>query len=212
MRGVGSTSMQALPVVQRPSITAALTPDQHKRVLERTSTVLSDLEKLRKKLKLAPAQMSLVIDIYNKEAEAARAEAEHEERERNATRVPLTLRSQVFDPEKPHVVIEKKLQRNDGKPLAIIARPGFDFRPEDFAIHGDRSRWLVHDVRIGNRGQFATRHLPAAAGTEFGPGGICEHLRFDICKAGTDLAMLIEYVDPELEGEVFEATIVGTSY
>ena len=203
--------MQALPVIQMPSVTAALTPEQHKRALDRTSTVLVDLEKLRKKLKLTPAQMPLVIDIYNKEAEAARAEAERAEREKNALRVPITLRSQVFDPEKPFVAIDKKLPRSDGKPFAVIARLGYDFRPEDFAISGDRSRWLVHNVKIGNRGQFANGNAPAA-GTEFGPGGICEHMRFEVCKAAMDFVMLVEYVGPEPEGEVFEATVVGTSY
>ena len=69
---------------------------------------------------------------------------------------------------------------------------------------------MVHDIKVGNRSQFASKRGPAA-GTEFGPGGICEHLRLKTCQTAMDLSIIVEYVGPEADGEVFEATLVGTA-
>ena len=99
-----------------------------------------------------------------------------------------------------------------GGAVAVVVRPQYGaFQPEDFAIHGDRSRWVVHDIKVGNRSQFKGRGVPPAQGTEFGPGGICEHLRLETAYSAMDLAMVVEYIGPDPDGEVFEATVVGTA-
>ena len=200
------------PIPGSPNITDV--PDElRERALKRTAVMLRELDQIRRTLELPIEQLPIVIDTYGKhvvalvaEAERAdfakRVEAEREDLAKRTQRLPITMRSETSDYQPMKVV--------PGKTCVVIVRPQCgSFRPEDFAIHGDRARWVVHDIKIGHRSQFLGKRGPAP-GTEFGPGGILEHLRLETCQMAMDLVLEVEYVGPEAAGEVFEVTIVGT--
>jgi len=170
--------------------------------LKRTSDVLWELDKIRKSLELPIEQLPIVIETYSQAVLALVAEAAHAERAKHTKRVPITMRSENRE--------YQPMKLAPGEKFDVITRPQeISFTPEDFTIHGDRKRWLVHDVKIGNRSQFASHRGPAP-GTEFGPGGLLEHMRLETVRTAMDLVLVVEYIGPEPEGEVFEATVVGT--
>jgi hypothetical protein len=182
---------------------ADVSDELRERALKRTAEMLRKLDEMRRSLELPVEHLPIVIETYGKVVAALVAEADREELAKRTIRLPITMRSETRDYE--------PMKIPPGKQAEIIVRPQTcAFRPEDFAIHGDRSRWMVHDIKIGGRSQFAGHRGPALGG-EFGPGGICEHLRLETLQTAMDLALVVEYVGPEAEGEVFEATIVGTS-
>ena len=182
--------------------TAAMLQALDKKALKRTAAMLQALDKIRRTLEMPVEQLPIVIDIYGKIVTALIAEVEREDLVKRTSREPLTMQSTNANYE-PMKIPPGRISNVTARPKALA------FRPEDFAIHGDRSRWMVHDIMVGNRSQFVGKRGPAL-GTEFGPGGICEHLRLETCQTAMDLVMVIEYVGPEADGEVFEATIVGT--
>lgn len=172
------------------------------KALQRTAAVLRKIDEVRRSLELPVEQLPIVIETYSQVVLALLAEEERTKFAARTTRLPMTLRSQ-----NGYLPIKIK----SGIMHEVIMRPQtLAFRPEDLTIHGDRSRWMVHDIKIGNRSQFAGKSGPAP-GTEFGPGGICEHLRLETLQTAMDLAITVEYVGPEPDGEIFEATMVGTA-
>lgn len=196
--------MQNNPFITLSPNIADVSEELRERALKRTTEMLRELVKVRRTLELPVEQLPIVIEMYGIAVIALIAEHEREEIAKRTTRHPLTMRSENRDYQPMKVV--------PGKITDVIARPQFlTYRPEDFAIHGDRTRWIVHDIRIGNVSQFAAKRGPAA-GTEFGPGGILEHLRLETLGTAMDLVLVVEYVGPDPEGEIFEATVVGTAF
>jgi hypothetical protein len=185
-----------------PNITDA-PEEMRERALKRTADMLRKLDEVRRTLELPVEQLPIVVETYGKMILALMAEADREELAKRTSREPITMRSETRDYE--------PMKIKPGKPFAVIVRPQcLAFRPEDLAIHGDRVRWMVHDIKVGNRSQFAGKRGPAP-GTEFGPGGILEHMRLETCQTAMDLVLEVEYIGPEADGEVFEATMVGTA-
>jgi hypothetical protein len=171
------------------------------KALKRTANMLRKIDEVRRGLELPVEQLPIVIETYGKVVMTLVAEAEREERAKRTQRLPITLRSETRD--------YQPMKVTPGKQVDVIVRPQvIAFRPEDLAITGDRSRWVVHDIKIGNRSQFAGKRGPAP-GIEFGPGGILEHLRLETAQTAMDITIVLEYVGPEADGEVFEATMVG---
>jgi hypothetical protein len=183
-------------VVPTPNI-ADVSEEMSEKALQRTATTLRKIIAVREKLELPVDQLPVLIELYGKHVLALRAEAERAAAEKRMIRAPLTLHSnKTLEPGVKH---------------EVILRPQFvTYRVEDIAIEGDRNHWLVHDLKVGNRSQFLNKQGPAR-GTEFGPGGILEHLRLETCQISMDFVMEVEYVGPRREGEVFKAAIVGTA-
>jgi hypothetical protein len=182
---------------------ADISDDLRERAIKHTAETLRKFNDVRRALELPVDHLPIVIDTYSKVVAALIAETEREELAKRTQRLPMTLRSHNRDYQ-PMKIAPGEAARVVGRAQAV------QFRPEDIAIHGDRSRWMVHDIMVGNRSQFVDRRGPAA-GSEFGPGGILEHLRLDVAQTAMDITIIVEYVGPEPEGEVFEATMVGTA-
>jgi hypothetical protein len=181
---------------------ANISDEMREKALKRTTDVLQKLNEIRRKLEMPAEQLPIVIETYNKVVAALIAEVAREELAKRTKRLPFAMQSETRDCQ------PMKIAR--GKPVQVIGRPQMlAFRPEDIAIHGDRARWLVHDILVGGRSQFVQSRGPTP-GTEFGPGGILEHLRLETLQIAMDFKLVVEYVGPEPDGEVFEATIVGT--
>lgn len=189
---------------QSSPVNIADVPEElHEKALKRTADMLRKLEEIRHSLEMPADQLTIVIDTYNKAILTLIAEQEREERAKRTMRGPLTMQSRDSNGE--------PMKLAPGKKHEVVGRPQFImFQPEDFAIHGDRSRWIVHDIMVGNRSQFVGKRGPAH-GTEFGPGGILEHMRLESVHTAMDFTLVVEYVGPEMDGEVFEATVVGTT-
>ena len=182
---------------------ADLNGEQFQIALKRTAEMLRKIDEVRKQLELPVEQLPVVIETCGKVVLALIAEEERKKLVERTTRLPMTVRSENRDHQPMKVLPTQKVD--------VVVRPQtLAFRPEDIAIHGDRSRWLVHDIRVGNRSQFAGKRGPAP-GTEFGPGGICAQLRLETAQTAMDITLTVEYVGPEEGGEVFEGTIVGTA-
>lgn len=175
--------------------------EMREKALQRTAAVLRKIDEVRRNLELPVEQLPIVIETYGKVVSALIAEAAREEMAKRTSRMPMTMQSESRDYQ------PMKIAR--GKQVEVIIRPQtLAFRPEDIAIHGDRSRWVVHDIVVGTRSQFANKRGPAP-GAEFGPGGILEHLRLETVQTAMDFKLVVEYVGPEADGEIFEATVVG---
>ena len=191
---------------RHPSITHNIndvSEELREKAIQRTAVVLRKIDEVRRQLELPIEQLPIVIETYGQVVLALIAEKEREQFDERTSRLPITMQSQTRDFE--------PMKIKPGKPAEVIARPQTCvFRPEDIAIHGDRARWVVHDIRVGNRSQFAQIRGPVP-GTEFGPGGILEHLRLNVAQVAMDIALVVEYVGPEADGEIFEATMVGTA-
>lgn len=173
------------------------------RALKQTAEVLRKIDEVRRQLELPVEQLPIVIETYSKVVIALIAEEERKKLAEDVLRQPLTIQSETRD--------YKPMSVRPGELFDVLVRPqSYTFRPEDLAIDGDRSRWLVHDIKVGNRSQFRNQRGPVP-GTEFGPGGICTNLRLETCGVGMDLLLVVSYVGPEEEGEVFKATLVGVS-
>lgn len=181
-----------------------ISDDLREKALKRTAALLGELNKIRCTLELPVDQLPIVIETYGNAIAALVAEAEREDLAKRTKRVPLMMRSENRDYQ-PMKILQTQM-------ATVIVRPQtLAFRPEDIAIHGDRSRWRIHDIKVGCRSQtVGSLHLPFP-GTEFGPGGVCASLRLETLQTAMDFALLVEYVGPEADGEVFEATVVGTT-
>lgn len=182
--------------------------EQREKALKRTTEVLRKLDEVRRTAELAPEHLPIVIEIYGKVVNALIAESTREEMAKRTQRLPMTMRSE----DKTYAPLKIKPGKDgEGRYFSVVGRPQcVAFRPEDIAISGDRSRWVVHDILVGNRSQFVSIRGPVP-GTEFGPGGILEHVRLETLQTAMDFRLVVEYVGPEPEGEVFEVTVVGTS-
>lgn len=189
--------------VQLPRNVIDVTEEMREKALKHAATTLRKIDEVRRSLELPVEQLPVVIEIYGQSVLALVAEAEREELTKRTKRLPITLRSEDRD--------YTPMKIGPGLTTAVIVRPQVcAYRPEDVSIHGDRSRWIVHDVKIGNRSQFAAKRGPAP-GTEFGPGGVLEKMRLDTCQTAMDISLIVEYVGPDPDGEVFEATMIGTA-
>lgn len=173
------------------------------KALKYTAELIRKIDEVRKQLELPVDQLPVVIEIYGKAVLALFAEEDRKKIVEHTTRLPMTMRSENRDRGPMKILPTQKVE--------VIVRPQTCvYRVENLAIHGDPSRWVVHDIKVGNRSQFAAKHGPTR-GTEFGVGGILEQMKLETLHTAMDFSIIAEYVGPVEEGEVFEATIVGTA-
>lgn len=171
------------------------------RALKQTAEVLRKIDEVRKQLELPVEQLPVVLEIYGKVVMALFAEEERKKMAERTLRLPMTMRSEDRD--------YTPMKIKSGDPVDVVVRPQvIAFRPENLTIQGEPSRWLVHDIWVGNKSQFAAKHGPTR-GTDFGPGGVLENLKLETCQTAMDFKLVVQYVGPEPDGEVFEAAIVG---
>lgn len=184
-----------------PPTVTKITDDVRERAKKATIAKLRELDEIRKHLEIPVEQLPMVREIYEQQAVLYALEDARTTAEARRCRVPLTIMSKDD--------LWRPLKVPPGKTAIVVARPQWQaFRVEDVEIHGDRSRWKVHDIKVGTRSQFVNHEAPAS-GTAFGPGGVLAKLRLETCQIGMHISMVIEYVGPEPDGETFEATFSG---
>jgi hypothetical protein len=187
-----------------PSVPSVLDEETRQVVLKRTADVLRELDGIRRSLELPPEMFSYVLEIYAASAREAVLEKERTERAKNVRRTPMALMSSDRE--------YQPLRIKRGKVFSVIGRPQhLTYRVEEIEIDGNPARWRVHNIKVGNVSQGAESFRHPIPGERFRKGGIMSDLRFEPCQTAMDFVMEVEYVGPLDEGEVFEATLVGTA-
>src|SRR4029077_15048469 len=175
-----------------------------KTALQRTEDVLRECDRINRDLKLPPEFLGRVVDVYIEATREVAAEKEQADLAARTLRAPMTMSS----------------HNKDGQPLSIkpgqiqdvVERPQWlGYRVEEIEISGDPSHWRVHNIKIGNLSQSPRSFLVPIPGERFCKDGIMSNLRLDVCQTAMDFVLSVEYVGPFAEGEVFEATLVGTA-
>lgn len=189
---------------------ALIDEDTRKVAVTRTEGVLQQLARLCRANDLPVSLLPQVMELYAVSSRQVAAEKFREQAAERSRRLPMSVIS--TDREwKPLRIKSGRDGCGHDSVSRVVVRPQFlAYRVEEIEICGDPGRWLVHDIRVGNRSQrmSATPPLP---GSVFRKGGIMSDLRFETCQTGMDLSFDVEYVGPVPEGEVFEAVLVGTA-
>jgi len=175
--------------------------DVKKNALQKTADLLRDLDKIRRAQELPPESLGLILDLYASSTRDAIAEKQHANIKDD--RIPMTMTS-IDGNDRPIPVKPGKITQVTERPL------NYKYRVEEIEINGDPSRWLVHDIQVGHMSQFANAPRPVP-GEQFRKGGIMSGLRLTACETMMDFTLIVEYIGPFSEGEVFSATIVGTA-
>ena len=192
------------PLFPSSSVPSIFDEDIRQVALKRTTDVLRELDGIRRALELPPEMFRYVLEMYALSAREAVLEKESAERAKNTNRTPMTLMSSDRE--------YKPLRIKPGQVFSVIGRPQFcAYRVEEIEIDGDPSRWRVHNIKVGNVPQSQQSFRHPIPGERFRKGGIMSDLRLETCQTAMDFVMEVEYVGPLDEGEVFEATLVGTA-
>jgi hypothetical protein len=154
-------------------------------------------ERIRKKLELPPDTLSMIHQMLRDEAKVdLLPRAPHV-----TTRSPLRILS------------EKPIKRTDpitGKPTPLSVRPQTTaMRVEEFEILGNPEDWMIADVQVGNRSQFPQAG-PPLPGRLFTPSGTCYRFVTETIQTAMDFTLLVHYVGPKAEGDIFEAVAMGS--
>lgn len=180
-----------------------LDDDTRAAVLRRTADTMRELNKIRIALELPPAAIAQILEIYASSTREVVFQREQAALAMRSQRVPMKMTSQDRD--------YRPLRIRPGVIAKVTERPQWcAYRVEEIEIDGDPSRWRVHDIQVGSRPQSASTLRPIP-GERFCKGGIMSELRLETCQTAMDFSLTVEYVGPLPEGEVFEATIVGTA-
>lgn len=96
-----------------------------------------------------------------------------------------------------------------GKLYRITARPQrVAFRPERFVIGRNAADWNVHDIKIGNRSQFA--QAGTIPGSAFGADATDCFVSFETAQTAMDVTIEVSYAGSD-ESSPFVAATIGTA-
>ena len=174
-----------------------------KLAFQRTIDELRTANAIRVELGLPSESLPTIVNAYRAAAHGIATQQANDEiaaaAPRAVPRVPMTMRSTSGE--------YKPLRVRRGENAQVTGRPQWlAYRVEEIEISGDPSRWIVHDIIVGNMSQLARNRAPIP-GERFCKGGIMSDLCLTTCQIAT---LTVEYIGPDPDGEVFEATLVGT--
>lgn len=94
---------------------------------------------------------------------------------------------------------------------AVGRAPWTAFLPEHLTIHGNASKWIVHDIKIGNRSQMdvVSSDGDGIPGDVFASGALDGMLKFETAQTAMDITFEVTYRGDRAEGEVFDCTLRG---
>jgi len=170
------------------------------KALQRVAGYLKHLDDIRRELKLPAEQLPIVIDMYHTSARELAAEYVRDEQDKNRQRRPMEIMSMCGG---------TPWKIPPGSTVPVTTRSQRTFRVEDLSIR-NASHWRVREILVGLVHQGIGAPRSGIPGNEFGPGGVLSKLKLETLQLGMDFTLHVEYVGPNPEGEVFEATAVGT--
>lgn len=107
-----------------------------------------------------------------------------------------------------------KLLKKKGKAAQMTARVnGPSFKPERFFISGSETPggaadWLIHDISIAGRSQFA--QAGDVPGDVFAANSVDCRIDLDVAQTGTDVVVVASYIGPNKKGAAFFGSIIGS--
>lgn len=92
---------------------------------------------------------------------------------------------------------------------AVTARPqNVAYRPERIIVGGTPSNWLLDDIKVGNRSQFAQAgSMPAEA---FAATSFDAYVSMETVQTAMDFVIQVTFVGTASAGEQFRAVVLGT--
>lgn len=93
---------------------------------------------------------------------------------------------------------------------AITARPqNVAYRPERIIVGGTPSNWLIDDIKVGNRSQFAQAgSMPAEA---FAATSFDAYVSMETVQTAMDFVIQVTFTGTASAGEQFRAVVLGTA-
>ena len=105
-----------------------------------------------------------------------------------------------------HLALSSGIRIKPNGSATITARPQDLFRPHRIVIGGEPNRWVVNNIQIGRRSQFATDgDIPGSAFSASAP-----IVPMDVVPTCGGLRVTVTYVGPVEEGEEFHGVAFGT--
>lgn len=90
----------------------------------------------------------------------------------------------------------------------ITTRPqACAFRPERLIIGGNPENWIVNDIRVGNRTQFA--QAGDVPGEVFAYNATDAQITFETVQTAMDFVVIVTYIGDKVHGEPFAACAIG---
>lgn len=94
--------------------------------------------------------------------------------------------------------------------VQVTERLQMPFRAEQIVIEERPFDWVVNDIRIGNRHQFAqSGDVP---GDLFGPDAVVGALSFETAQRGQPFVIIATYIGKNPEGAAFKCTVHGVAF
>jgi hypothetical protein len=129
---------------------------------------------------------------------------------------PIAGRAQLVERPGPHRADRITLPMSSGVAIfpntsaQITSRPqAVAFRPERIIIGGTPSSWIVNDVKVGNRSQFAqSGDVP---GEMFAATTIDGFVSMETVQTAMDFVMVVTFVGDNQEGAQFVCGVLGTA-
>ncbi len=92
---------------------------------------------------------------------------------------------------------------------AVTARPqNVAYRPERINVGGTPTNWLIDDIKVGNRSQFAQAgSMPAEA---FAATSFDAYVSMETVQTAMDFVIQVTFVGTASAGEQFRAVVLGT--
>jgi hypothetical protein len=92
----------------------------------------------------------------------------------------------------------------------ITSRPqSVAFRPERIIVGGAPNTWIINDIKVGNRSQFAqSGDVP---GEMFAATTIDSYVSMETVQTSMDFVMVVTYVGPNEAGAPFVCGVLGTA-
>jgi hypothetical protein len=183
-----------------------------RRFLERVD--VKALDEMRKSLDLPAEALGALIEIHAKklaESEPRPTKADREvlplsttERIKPGQSAEITARPQrvAFHPER--VFVSDSCSSDYKGPWWKRLWPWYK-APQ---LKG-ASDWVIHDIKIGNRSQFAQAgSIPADM---FRSNAIDSFVTFETAQTAMDIKIVVEYIGANTKGEIFYASMIGTA-
>lgn len=190
-----------------PAVDVSLSTDDRELAYKRTQDAVSKLNAIRIKAELPPEMFSAIMELHLTtitEVSVEKRIAEYARRDEQA-RLDLEARTQRL-PLK--IVSGAKITR--GLKVPVIARPQWAaYLIDCIEIEGIPSHWNVHGIKVGNAFQDMQHQELPYSGDLFRKGGPMGDIKLETLQIAMDFSMIVEYVGPDPDGAVFEATAIG---
>lgn len=126
----------------------------------------------------------------------------------------MAIRNQLVQRQAPtnadRIILPMTSSGNITASAAITARPqNVAYRPERIIVGGTPGNWLIDDIKVGNRSQFAQAgSMPAEA---FAATSFDAYVSMETVQTAMDFVIQVTFVGTASAGEQFRGVVLGTA-